>query len=114
VISVVDSFKQRCKSLTQIRTNFSLLVKCCFLLLGQFSVELQVFWYSSELPCVHLNGKKAPRRRRKKPRPGAVAVLSDRQMVMEFISNTGGRGVGGRYVGWRGFARSEFSSSPLE
>ncbi len=36
------------------------------------------------------------------------------RVVPESISNTDGRGVGGRYPGWRGFARVEFSSALLQ
>jgi len=36
------------------------------------------------------------------------------RVVPEFISNPDGRGVGGRYPGWRGFARVEFSSALLQ
>lgn len=36
------------------------------------------------------------------------------RIVPEFISNTDGRGVGGRYPDWGGIARVEFASSLLE
>ena len=97
-----------------------------------------------ELPCQHVGVRGVGSREQKNPAEGLRVLPQDRNLsgsgedvivgerkyrgrrlrrsrffragrvVPEFISNTDGRGFGGGYPGWRGFARVEFSSARLQ